>query len=404
MGCLKLEHEQYKGQVIVMGNKPEKKQKKNANEDKSKKGKKSLGTILKFVTLLSILGAAMAYIINMRFSIDHLTEKLNTQTDTVNKMYEHIYEDENSIDKQLVKLDSNMQYTNKQLEKISEALDIKVIAVTDDTTISAIDNVLSQNSGSYTLPVFLSEKPIGTDTYGVLYYAEDLINETTLLTYNENGKEVYFLGQYNEDYNWDGYCVTNSYNSDGTLYGICESNFDNGERLDYKSLYLSSDNVWTYSNRTCKENANTGINIEYIFDYEKVKNFSNTNVRKTDVLYADTFVNNIEDKKMKQYYCGETTDGRYYDDSGKAYLVVYNLDETVKTLYVGKFSNGYCEDSTGEAWSISYSDESENYYYNTGKFKKNKALKKSTEPITLDEIEKIVSAYNFSCELKWKEK
>lgn len=390
MGCLRLKCEQYKGQVIVMEEKILK---------KWKKMKKGISKILSIIGALGVIAIIVGFFMQMQNDINLLKQSL----EKVDKMYNYIYVDENSINKQLITINNDVNNINDNLNDIKEALNIKVIAVTDTTTISSIDKVVSQNTESYILPVFLSDKPVGTDIYGKLYYTEDLINETMLLTYKENNKEVYFLGQYNDKYNWDGYCVTNTYNLDGTLYGICESNFDNGKRIDYKSLYSSDNDVWTFSNRTCNENINTGTNIEYTFDYAKVKNFTDTNVRRTDILYVENFIDSINDKKMKQFYCGETSNERYNDDSGNAYLVIYNPDQTVKTLYVGKFTDGCCEDSTGEAWSISYSDDYENYYYNTGKFRNNKAVRKSTTPITIDEIEQIISSYNFECKLKWKE-
>ena len=113
-----------------------------------------------------------------------------------------------------------------------------------------------------------------------------------LLTYNENGKEVYFFGKLNKKFNWDGYCITNTYNNDGTLYGICESNFIDGKRIDYESFYLSSiEDEWIHTKRICKKDGNLGISERYNFQYNKVKNFTNTNVRIYDLLYIKDFSN-----------------------------------------------------------------------------------------------------------------
>lgn len=96
------------------------------------------------------------------------------------------------------------------------------------------------------------EMVIGKDLNGNEYIAEELVNKTILLSYydKEDDKIVYFLGQYNKEYHWDGYCVTNSYYTDGTFHGVCESNFYNGKRLDYETILLldKNKNEWGYRN------------------------------------------------------------------------------------------------------------------------------------------------------------
>lgn len=82
-----------------------------------------------------------------------------------------------------------------------------------------------------------SATKIGTDADGKVYMANDLIDTRVILFYKEEDKEVFFLGQYNENYHWDGYCMTNVYNADGSLFGISESNFVDGERRDYTCFY-----------------------------------------------------------------------------------------------------------------------------------------------------------------------
>ncbi len=374
------------------------------SDKKKKKFWKKAKEILSFIAAFGVVVVGTGFFMDMRNGINLLTEKLDSQSDKVDTMYNYVYIDDNNINAQLTSINQNISNLQGQLDTINAALNIKIIAVTEETTITTVDEVtMESHSGSYVLPTLFAEMTVGTDSQGVLYYAEDLINETILLTYKEGGKEVYFLGQFNEKYHWDGYCVTNSYNADGTLHGICESQFDDGVRLDYKSLYMSEKNKWILSNRICEKDKNVGTTTEYSFNYKDIKNFTDTNVRSTDILYVDGLLSDMS-ATITQFYCGETINQRFNDDSGDAYLVKYDLDGAVKTLYMGNFVDGYCEDTTGNGWSIAYSDELENYFYNTGDFKGNKALDKSTTAITVEEIEQIVSGYSFDCELKWKNK
>lgn len=244
---------------------------------------------------------------------------------------------------------------------------------------------------------------VGTDSEGNVYIAEELIDKTVLLTYVDGDKEVYFLGQYNENYRWNGYCVTNAYYMDGTLYGICESNFENGQRLDYKSFYKDASNEWIYTNRVCTDEGNLGTSISYAFEYNKVKNFTNTNVRVTDIFYVDKFIETFN-PTMSEYYYGNTSGGEYNDDSGQAYYVRYFEDGTVKTLYQGKFIGGEFYDDTGEAWYIVKEVDTEYMYYK-GVFE-NCAPKKIGDyvfenPIDLTRINEIIQDKSFECGLKW---
>ena len=375
-------------------------------EKKQKKIKKKIMEVLSIIAAFGVVVGIVAFFMNMQNSINMLKKDLDEVVDKVNPMYDHIYIDENSINNQLANLNNNVNNLQGQLITISEALNVKVISVTETSTISAIDETIIEcRSETHSLQTLLSNTPVGTDIYGELYYSDDLINETMLLTYTEGDKEVYFLGQYNEDYHWDGYCVTNTYNLDGTLYGICESNFDDGHRLDYKSFYLSEDDSqkWVYSDKTCNKNENNGINIVCSLNYGNKKNFTNTNVRVTDIAYVDKFVEEVK-PKMLTYYSGNTSDGKYNDNTGNAYEIIYNDDETVKTLYVGRFKNGTFNDDTGDAWDIAYSSEGNYYVYNTGIFKEGSAVNKSTTPIDINQINDIISKreQKFDVELKWK--
>lgn len=397
MECLELNTQAERGKIIQMTKDNKKRQKNNQNSNNSipqevPSKKKSafeiaslVATIIVSIFSLGIFG----FIMEMNGDIRVLTEKVDQQSEKVNTMYNHIYIDDNNMDDRLIKLE-------EQLNK----LNIKTINVTDSSTISFIDALVMQNTAN--VEQLDVEKIIGVDIAGESCYVKDLINQTVLLTYIEGDKEVYFLGQYNELLHWDGYCVTNAYYKNGKLYGICEANFDDKIRTEYKSFCHIKDDEWVLSERTSQYNINIGTSSICNMEYDKEKNFTNTNVRFTDVLYVDSFIAS-NDAKIRQFYDGRTSNERYSDDTGSAYLAIFDSDGTVKTLYVGKFKNGEFSDNSGNAWDIAYSEETKSYYYNKGRFENNKFVGGLSEKITNEEIEEVIAKYNFSCFLRWKQ-
>lgn len=371
-----------------------------SSERPAKKGfwKEYSGTIISCVVtaictaILSVLGNYFFIKIdinNINTKVGSISTQVEELTTEVEDISDYLYDDDGVKD---------------QLGMINEALNLKVINVTEEDTVSFLEDIsIESNDISSTTSVLSAKMSVGVDLNGNVYIAEDLIGETILLTYEDEGKDVFFLGQYNENYHWDGYCVTNTYNSDGTLYGICESNFDDGKRIDYKTV-LSVDaenNKWDYYSRVCDGKSNIGISIEYIFEYNTEKNFTDTNVRRTDMLFVDEFMEK-HDAILINYYHGRTSDKLYNDDTGEAYLITFHEDGTVRTLYVGNFVNGYPHDKTNKAWNIAYAEEVGYYVHNTGTFSNGYADKHSSEEFTYEEIEELISKYDFDCELKWK--
>ena len=302
--------------------------------------------------------------------------------------------------------DINQPGANKRIEKIEETLNISPIYVSSSTVESnllfttSMENQISITSNTFTLETYLGEGPNG-ETYNI----GDIVDQRVLLTYKEDNKEVYFLGQLNSQCNWDGYCVTNTYNNDGTLYGICESNFKDGKRLDYESFYLSeSKDVWIHTKRICTQDGNQGISEKYSFKYNDVKNFTFTNARIYDFLYVKDF-SASDDKVMLTYYDGLTSDGKYNDPYGDAYEIIFRSDGTIGTLYIGQFADGCFHDNTGQAKEIVF-DASNNinkYFYYNGTFTYNKRDREvsSKDYVTQDQINEILGDKKFSIKLNW---
>lgn len=296
----------------------------------------------------------------------------------------------------------------KQIDKINEILSISAIFVSDDVKQYIEQASISKNDvDSVGFPI-KSDTMIGTDIDGNNYVANNLINQTVLLTYTEYDKEVYFIGQYSEDYKWTGYCVTNAYNLDGTLYSICESNFDNGKRKDFKSImHVDNDLDWLYSEREItkkedNETTNIGKNIRYIFEYDDVKNFTMSNARVSDIMHVDALLGSVT-YKISEFYSGDTSNELYNDESGQAYRIKYTPYGNIENLYVGRFKDGDFCDFTGNAWEIVYSNDENTYFYNKGIFEKNHYIGDEYVPVNLNKIKEIISDYDFDCNLKWKE-
>ena len=300
---------------------------------------------------------------------------------------------------------SNLSDRVEDLEKINEQYtnyeNIKNFYPNINIEVNTYDNTVSYAD----TPIEITEQLILYDIKGVAYVSADLIGQIVLLCYEEGGKEVYFLGKYNENYHWDGYCVTNVYNEDGTLFGICESEFVDGKRINYKSFYQDND-VFIYSDRECDGDLNSGITKHYRYVSEETKEFTSSTVRSTDIQYVNNYIRTNSVNNIKQIYIG-TTDSKYYqDESGDAVVVSFDEDGYVTSLYKGMFVNGKRNDDTFNAYAVEYNSEYGKYYLNENTvFKNGKAVNKSIVPMTEEELELIVNRVNlggYSELLKWK--
>lgn len=254
--------------------------------------------------------------------------------------------------------------------------------------------------------IHISKEIIAEDSVtGKKYSRKQLVGMTLLVPYTEDDKDIYFLGQYNENYRWDGYCVTNTYNSDGTLYGIYEYNFADGECLSCKSFYQSeTDGNWIYLDREYHGNERYGKSIRYSFSYNVLKSFADTDVKTSDILYADTFLEN-SDAVMLTYYYGNMVDGKYNDGSGDAYEIIFDEDGFVKFLYMAEFSDGKVNDRDAREIVLDQSAKGYNYFYYNGPIEDNERKQKVSGKnyVTQEQINKILKDNEFECDLdlKW---
>lgn len=377
----------YKGENLIMGN---------------SKGKKLTKKLYKlYLSVLSILILpALGYIIIQIIS-------LNRETSGIEDIKQSVKEINDGLN------GKSGLYTRMAIVEKELGIDVSTINISNNEFYSFVEEFNNEYRTIKPGKQLLKSKTvIGIDLNGDECIAEDYINKTVLLTYKDNtdeedAVEVYFLGQYNENYHWNGFCVTNVYYSEGELAGklheICESDFDDGERLNFKSIHYNiQEDDWLYSNREIKNNVNIGINKHFLFNYNKSKNFTSSNVKTSDIMYVDSFMENVN-AILTKYYSGNTSNHYFNDISGNAYRTTYFEDGTVESLYIGNFVDGYPNDDTGNAWMIYYSEDIANYKYSKGIFDNDRYVG-NDEPtaISIDEINKIISNYNFECDLKWK--
>lgn len=250
---------------------------------------------------------------------------------------------------------------------------------------------------------------IGTDRInGTVYKAEDLVESKILIPYMDDGKEVYFYGQYNENNNWSGNCIINMYKNN-VLTLIMEGYYEDGNLINYKQIIPSTTNngvdVWIVSERKNEGYYNSGESYNYFRKNNYIKDFEFDNVSTENIFDVESFTSVIDDK-LEAYYHGNTSNGYYNDNTGDAYLVKYASDGiTVRMLYVGKFVNGEMDDNTGSAWYIILGYDNTNYHYYTGRFRNGNRIDEYSEKdfpiVTIEEINNIISGKEFNCELNW---
>lgn len=405
MGCLNLKKYKHESRIIKMPKKNVIQEENSNNVNNKKISAKAIieiiGAIFTIVSLLAILFEAYNYV---ESKFDKLNDKLNeclkkdeisNLTTDVSEMREYLYSDDGVKDQ--------LGEFSDKMDKVTNLLNITAIKA-DVTTeeyirsnVSIVDNDISNSTSSIS-----SDTCIGTDSEGNVYIAKNLVDKTILLTYTEDDKEIYFLGQYNKNYHWNGYCVINTYDADGKLNSINESNFDDGNRLDYESFYLSDkQNEWIYTDRDCKKETNEGISIRYKSNFSKQKNFTATNVRVSDLIYIES-MKEYDNKEILSYYMGKTSNGVYNDDSGNAYLVRYNSEGFVSVYYKGNFKDGDFEDENAIEIVLDESDNINKYFLYNGGFTRGERISDDgIKYITQDEINTILKENGCKDNFTW---
>lgn len=318
---------------------------------------------------------------------------------------------------------SNLGTRVTELDKNYEMLDDHVWSIKGDSKITEEPVILIASSGfsyrmikaaasSESIEEIDDNEIIGINIENNEEVSKDSMkNLPFILSYEENGETVFLYGKYNEDGKWDGECLINRYKNSKLTF-IMEAKYEGGELKEYQQVFRGRNSrdqeVWYVSKREVKGNENSGETTTYFFYGDYQKKIDEESVTKEDMLYIEDFVKTIP-STIEGYYNGYTSDGKYNDDSGNAYLVKYNKSGKVRYLYKGIIKDGSANDNTGNAWSLSWGYADDGYYYYKGKFidGERENTPKNWKPITQEEINEIVNSEDFKCPLtgllgEWK--
>lgn len=142
----------------------------------------------------------------------------------------------------------------------------------------------------------------------------------------------------------------------------------------------------------------TGIDINQIL-VKKI--FTATNVRVSDLIYIES-MKEYDNKEILSYYMGKTSNGVYNDDSGNAYLVMYNSEGFVSVYYKGNFKDGYFEDENAIEIVLDESYNINKYFLYNGGFTRGERISDDgIKYITQDEINTILKENGCKDNFTW---
>lgn len=402
----------------------------NTKNETSTKKEKYFKRIIKFLehpypaaVAASITVSLLSGIANYFISVKPLTDKVYDIENNINTIVEASVENQLTVVEERINDNFNSQISTIQEEFNQELTNLKnemntTNNITNNITINPsaqLDMLVKDTYQSDQTVYMASENPVPLDLKQVIatdkitgseYTASDLENKTIIMTYKENGEEVFFKGQFDENGYWNDNCVINRYR-DGKLTMVMDAIYESGKLKSYKQIFpyttLNGNDVWVVSIRKVEEDVGEDIRSGETFMYfrteEYAKVFDNENISDVDIINTNDFREKV-DLKIEGYYNGYTSNGKFNDDSKTAYLVKYNNDGEVRYLYVGKISNGVANDNSGDAWSVSLADEDGEYYYYQGEYSNGKHKTPSNwKPMTQEEINNVIDPEKFNCPL-----
>lgn len=291
---------------------------------------------------------------------------------------------------------------------ISESTQIKSSGELSESIISNYQNDMSVQKAQNEKVVSGFQQYVAIDANtDDEYTLPDLEDKTIIMAYDENGEEIFFKGQYDENGYWNGNCIINRYKDD-KLTMIMDAIYVSGKLISYEQVfsYTTSfgNDVWAISKRTVlDEDVRSGETWTYFKNEDYEKYFNEKNLSDIDIINTSAFKKMI-DLKVEGYYNGYTSEGKYNDSREDAYLVKYKEGGDVRYLYVGRMKDGVPNDGSGNAWSISWGYANDGYHYYKGKFSDGKRSgtpdKDWTKPMSQEKIDSIVNPDNFNCSLQ----
>lgn len=336
-------------------------------------GKKTLiAFLISFtVTIVSaIIGVGIYWadtMLDLNGDFKVIQKEVQLNTEELNKI-EDINKEIELINGSMIRFEEHIKSFESELNGFKNTINEAIVADPGKRLRKPISNATINTDDSMFLPTLELDNDINvaTNTHtGRKYKPTDLRNKKILLPYSENGQDIYFYGQFNKYNHWDGKCILNVYKNN-ILNMIMEGVYNDGKLISYKQITHrknnNGDKVWSISERKVNGNINTGGTHTYFKTKNKKSNFNTKNVEPNDILSIIDFKNWL-DSPIEGYYCGNTSNGKYNDDTGQAYLIKYNKKGKIRLFYCGNFKDGCEEDSTGKAWDISLNEDNHKYYY-----------------------------------------
>lgn len=254
-------------------------------------------------------------------------------------------------------------------------------------TFSSDTNVFLYSANSQFLD---SSQTVATNTStGQIYTVGDLQNQTIAFNYAENGQDIFFKGQFDENGYWDGNCIINRY-QDGKLIMVMDAIYNSGTLISYEQVFTyrkpSGYYVWAIANREIKGDIKDGYTWTYYKYDDYLQKFDTNLVQSSDIINIKEFKTEVE-LFPEGYYSGYTRDGYYDDETGGALLIKYfepgvikntNNISVIRTFYQGKIVNGQFDDD-GIAWYITREKDTDYMYY-IGSFHEGN----TSDPVTKD--------------------
>jgi len=242
------------------------------------------------------------------------------------------------------------------------------------------------------------------------YTAKEVIGLPIMVPYTDGEHNIIFYGQYDESYLWTGNCVINTYIGD-KLYLVTDAVYEKGEIKEYKQiiqggLQEGDDKEWIISERVNKGDYNSGSSLKYSREDDYIMQFDFDKVTPNEILTVDGFSKEIETFEgvaQTVFYYGNTSKGKYNDNTGEAFWIKFDDKGKIVTFYQGQFAGGKFEDHTGKAWEIVH--DNIGYFYYTGIFAEgNRKGKLEKNPyLTLDEIQEYISGIDYDFTNAWYE-
>lgn len=329
---------------------------------------------------------------NLTQSIENLNEDLSSEIDKTNDKLTEVIETTAALEQAQKDYEKILPYARSPYEFFPNAFS------SFGFTYEGSEDIYSLNE-----PTWKSAEIIACDRHTMQEYsAKDLEGELLLVPYFEDGQEIYFKGRYNNNNLWEGNCLINAYKNN-KLSLIMDAYYENGVLKEYKQVMpfttAQGEEVWAISDRKNNGFFNSGVTWTYRKTNEYLKEFDMETVTYGDVKSVEDFKKSIT-LSLEGFYHGNTSDGKFNDETGEAYLVKYFPDGTVRTLYSGRFKNGMPNDNSGQAWCISKNAEDDEYYFRNDIYINGDPQHKNKyEVLTQEKLQTLLKDRIFECDL-----